>query len=102
MPGDVRVDHAELAADLDGGLGLGVEAVDVADAPLEPEQDARDVVLLAGPDAALARARKKPGRLRPSAASEPTRRKLRRLTPSQLRWDPCTSSNMEIALAECP
>src|SRR5204863_307833 len=45
-------------------------------------------------DAAFARARSHSGSPSPSAVSDPTRRKFRRVTPSQLRLEPLTSSNI--------
>ncbi len=100
--GHVGRDHPELAADLLGGLGLGVEAVDVADAALEPEQDARDIVARRRSRPPAPGAARTPAGSAQSAASDPTRKTSRRVTPSQVRLAPMRNRNIESPLSRTP
>ena len=86
-PGNVGRNRPELAPDLLGRLGLGVKAVDVADAALQPEQDARDILACLSDPRAPA-APENPAGTIPRAASEPTLSNSRRVTRSQLRCKP--------------
>ena len=62
--GQRRRDGAELAADLGGGVGLGIEGVVMARAALHPQQDAADGLALG------AAGRRRPRRLQAEEAGQ--------------------------------
>ncbi len=87
MPGHVRGDRLELAADALGGVGLHVERVEVAQPAGQEDQDHR-----LRPGLAPRRRRRPPSaapsKLTPAKAEKPTWRNSRRTTPSRCRCSP--------------
>ena len=95
--GNRRVDRPELAAHAGRCVGLGIERVVMARAAVRPDQDAVDVLRrVVAACGRLAPSRTSAATL-PNRPSAPTRKKLRRDIPSQVREEPKSRSSMAVS-----